>query len=240
MWILSLTLLLLGFALNTRPADACTTVLVTAGASVTGVPMILHTLDCWDCDTRIALIPAKDHPEGAKYDVFGIGHLYPNLTSDGRAWIYRPQPGLSVQPVLGQIPEVKHTYASWESNYALMNEHGLTIGESSCAAKLPQGPGRGLPDDQGNYGEALFAISALIRLAIGRCKTAICAVETMGRAAVEYGFYGESLTNGEALTVSAHKLLNLLPTYSLFPLRETLAEPLTDLHTSSERVYNFT
>jgi len=29
-------------------------------------------------------------------------------------------------PVLGLVPEVNHTYAVWEANYALMNEHGLS------------------------------------------------------------------------------------------------------------------
>ena len=83
----------------------------------------------------------------------------------------------------------------------------VTVGESSCAAKLPQGPGRGLPDDNGALGEALFSISELIRLAISRCKTAVCAVETMGKAAEEYGFYGEAMQSGEALTVSLQSLL---------------------------------
>mmetsp|Transcript_18857 Transcript_18857/g.41296 ORF Transcript_18857/g.41296 Transcript_18857/m.41296 type:complete len:647 (-) Transcript_18857:266-2206(-) len=201
MRVISCTLLLLGVALQ-RSAEACTTVLITSGASATGVPMILHTLDCWDCDNRIGLVPSKDHAEGSKYDVFGNGHQYPSqATDDGRAWIYRPEPGLISMPVLGKIPEVNRTYAYWESNYALMNEHGLTIGESSCAAALPQGPGKGLADDKGNFGEALFSIAALIRLAINRCKTAVCAVETMGQAAYEYGFYGEGMGSGEALTI---------------------------------------
>ena len=90
----SCALLLVGFILQ-QSAEACTTVLVTAGASATGVPMVLHTLDCWDCDTRIGLVPSKDHPEGATHDVFGIGHLYPYVTTeDSRAWIYQPQPEL--------------------------------------------------------------------------------------------------------------------------------------------------
>jgi dipeptidase len=90
----SLLLLCLGLLALQRATDACTTVLVTAGASATGVPMIMHNVDCWDCDNRIALVPSKDHPEGSKYDVYGIGHMYPFLTSEARAWIYRPQPGM--------------------------------------------------------------------------------------------------------------------------------------------------
>jgi len=163
--------------------------------------MIMHNVDCWDCDNRIALVPSKDHPEGSKYDVYGIGHMYPFLTSEARAWIYRPQPGMLQDKVMGQIPEVEHTYAAWESNYVLMNEKVLTIGESSCAAKLPQGPGRGSPDAKGNFGDALFSIAALIRLATARCETAVCAVEVMGAAAVKHGFYGEGMTSGEALTI---------------------------------------
>lgn len=74
-------------------AEACTTMLVSAGASKTGVPMLAHTVDCWDCDNRVALVPSRDHAADEEHHVFGIGHQYPRITSDKRAWIYRPQPG---------------------------------------------------------------------------------------------------------------------------------------------------
>jgi dipeptidase len=75
-------------------AYACTTIVVSGGATVDGVPMLAHTVDCWDCDNRVALVPSRDHEDNATHHVFGMGHQYPRITSDDRAWIYRPQPGV--------------------------------------------------------------------------------------------------------------------------------------------------
>jgi len=165
--------------------------------------MIAHTADCWDCESRMALVPSRDHSEGDMYEVFGLGHQYPELTSNDRAWIFRPQPGMRKAEVMGTIPEVNHTYAVWESNYAMMNEYGLTIGESSCSASIPQGPGRGIADPKtGEKGPALFSIGALIGLMLARCRTAECAVQLAGDMAYNHGFYGESWMSGEALTIA--------------------------------------
>jgi len=71
---------------------------VSGGATVDGVPMLAHTVDCWDCDNRVALVPSRHHAPNATHHVFGMGHQYPRITSDDRAWIYRPQPGVVRTP----------------------------------------------------------------------------------------------------------------------------------------------
>jgi dipeptidase len=102
---------------------------------------------------------------------------------------------------LGFIPEVNETYAMWESVYGLMNEHGLTIGESSTYARI-NGPGVDLENPSTHEkGPALFSIAMLIQIALERCKTAVCAVRTMGRISEEYGFYAETFNAGESLSI---------------------------------------
>jgi dipeptidase len=88
-----------------------------------------------------------------------------------------------------------------------MNEHQVSMGESTCAAKLFSSP-IGWQD-----GQALLNIGDLIQLGLERGATAREAIQVMGDLAVKYGFYGESYDSskygtayvmgeaGEALTV---------------------------------------
>lgn len=89
------------------------------------------------------------------------------------------------------IPEVKHTYAYLDSDYAIMNEKGLMLGEctnngASCEYLAPV------------KGKNLFYASELGRVALERCATAREAVELMGSLVDEYGFWG----TGETLLVA--------------------------------------
>lgn len=95
-----------------------------------------------------------------------------------------------------------------------MNEKQVSIGESTCSAKLyalavNQVSATGVP------GAALLNMIPLTEIALERCATARCAVETAGALAEEYGFYG-SITlplvvssaqgeAGEAITISDTK-----------------------------------
>ena len=153
------------------------------------------------CDSRLALVPGKRHPPGAKHLIFGIAGGYPRQVSD-RATIYQNIPKAWAVEPLGHIPEVPYTYGVWESTYTLMNEVGLTFGESSCTGRII-GTGVDMVDpNTGEAGEALLSISALMQLGLERCRTAVCAVKTMGALAEKYGFYGESLYGGEALSMA--------------------------------------
>jgi dipeptidase len=87
-----------------------------------------------------------------------------------------------------------------------MNEHQVSIGESTCSSKLWAPP-------VGYYGgKALLEASELSQIALERCSTARCAVQMMGDLAVQYGFYSAEYDpadpdnaqgeGGEALTVA--------------------------------------
>ena len=86
---------------------------------------------------------------------------------------------------MGYIPQVAHTYSYKDGSYGLQNEHQLSIGESTCDARLGL---KGVPIAFGGF--ALFDITALSRIALQRCKTSRCAVELMGALSEKYGFYG--------------------------------------------------
>jgi dipeptidase len=110
---------------------------------------------------------------------------------------------------IGFIPQVRHTYGYTLGAYAIMNEKQVSIGESTCSAKL-----YALAVDQPG-GNALLNMIPLTEIALERCDTARCAVETMGALAEQYGFYGQvnlplklsaaQGEAGEALTISDTK-----------------------------------
>jgi len=104
--------------------------------------------------------------------------------------------------ITGYIPQVPHTYALYEGGYAIMNEHQVAIGETTCAAKF-----YGTPVTAG--GLARIEISEMSKIALERADTARMAIQIMGDLATSLGFYaadwrgGDSSKGegGEALTV---------------------------------------
>ncbi len=82
---------------------ACTSILVTKGASVDGSVMITYACD-GEFHPRLRVRPAKDHAPGSVYEI--------------KTWGGK---------VLGTIPQVPHTYRV----VGLMNEHQLAIGETT-------------------------------------------------------------------------------------------------------------
>jgi dipeptidase len=179
------------------PAFACTTTLTGKEASADGSVMISHTDDGL-VDARLIYVPAMDHPDGALrpvyYDLVAMGHLpqwggseQHRLITDTRG------PGYDIdhEPPsvpLGYIPQVSHTYAYIDANYAIMNEHQVSIGE--CTNKARVNP---MPEP----GKRIFYSSELSRVALERSTTAREAVELMGSLIETYGYYG----TGETLLV---------------------------------------
>ena len=167
-------------------AEACTVLVAGRKATADGSTMVSHTTDAGGGtkDLRLVRIPAKDHPKGSKRAVLKHVQNYPRIVTNDRSELYKPVEGQELSPVLGYIDEVEHTYAYWELDYGLMNEHKLAMGESTVNARTV-----GFPKDQGNYGQCVMSIQELSRIGLERCKTSRCAVQTMGDLAVEHGFF---------------------------------------------------
>lgn len=178
--------------------DGCTSIVVGKGATLDGSALTSHANDCSTCDWRVVYVPAKDHPPGSRRVLLdSLWDQYPRVVDPERSAQYQADEGIKESVVLGSIPQVPHTYASWEGSYGLMNEHGLGLGESTCSALLV---GNGTKDG----GTAIFSIGNLMAIALERCKTARCAIQLMGDLASQYGFYGEDPGiggAGEAVTL---------------------------------------
>ncbi|KDO22960.1 hypothetical protein SPRG_11807 [Saprolegnia parasitica CBS 223.65] len=168
-------------------ADACTVIGVTHGASADGSSLLAHTDDAGGgtADTRLVRVPAMDHPANATRDVYNVFGGYPRITSMGRGPLYEPVHGQALMKPLGSIPQVPHTYAYFDQDYGMMNEASLSIAESTCPAKTV-----GWPSDV-PYGFNMMGIGELTKIALERCDSARCAIQTMGDLAVAHGFYSE-------------------------------------------------
>ena len=204
--------------------------IVGPGGSADGSTMTTHTADCAECDFRLAKVPARDWPAGSQRPIYLFASAYPRRVQEGRSATWEPSnldESLPQAPtwkkegfskIIGYIPQVNHTYALIEGLYAIENEHQVAIGESTCSGRFWTRP-RGVEGG----GEALLEIGELSAIALERCMTARCAIETMGSLAEEYGYYGAEWEGqmddviaeaGEALVVGDPKeawVFHILP-----------------------------
>lgn len=184
------------FTLN-ADVDACTIVLVTKGASADGSVMVAHSEDGFGCDPNVVFVPAKNHPKGSRRPVYpspaATGELpeyncfdTPHLVAPERSDDYNFPDEPRTKPV-GYIEQVEHTYAYLDADYAVMNEHGLMLGE--CTDRCAH-----LPEVEYKAGGGIFYSAELGAVALERCKSAREAIELMGALIDEYGLYGTAET----------------------------------------------
>jgi len=155
---------------------ACTSLLVTKGASEDGSVMITYTADAAGFYPRLIIMPAEEHPEGTVIEI---------PENDDRPAGAIKQ-ALQTYHVIGVTwdPEPGFRRGEWLKQ-GLINEHQLAITESTFGGR-PE-----LRNPQG-----LTSYSMLITLALQRAKTAREAIDVITSLAEEYGYHdtGESFS----------------------------------------------
>lgn len=149
-----------GAALAGIEAGACTSLIAARGATADGGTMITYAADSHTLYGELYNQPAADHPKGAMRQIH-----------DWDSGTFR-----------GEIPEVAHTYATIGN----MNEHGLTIAESTWGGRHEL-EGSGLID----YG-------SLIYITLQRARTAREALKVMTDLVDKYGYGSE----GESFSIA--------------------------------------
>ena len=139
---------------------ACTNFLVGKDASVDGSTMISYAADSYALYGFLHHSPAADYAEGAVREV--------------KDW--------DTGKPLCAIPQVAHTY----NVVGNMNEHQLTIGETTWGGRPELEVGEGI-----DYG-------SLIYIALERCKTAREAIKCMTDLVAEYGY----ASSGETFSIA--------------------------------------
>lgn len=175
---------------------ACTAIAAGSKATSDGSVMVTHSDDGeGTSDARVSFIPAKDHAEGSTRPIWPDLEDFPRFIGTVRGDTYLPAPGEAETKPIGTIPQVAHTYAYFEANYGMQNEHQVGIGESTCSAVFGSVP-LGQPN-----GTALLSVNELSRIALERSTTSRDAVKTMGALAEQYGFYGPGTFEGTGETL---------------------------------------
>lgn len=151
----------------------CTTIAVGRKATADGSIITAYTCDSGRTRGIFGLVEAKDHPAGAKVK------LVQRIADNDKAmpaWKYKE---------VGTAPQVKHTYGYVNTAYPAMNEHQLTLVESTIG-----------------YRKGLRAIETgkidcqmLYHLLLQRCKNARNAIKLAGELLKRYGWndWGESI-----------------------------------------------
>jgi len=178
----------------------CTTIAIGNKSTKDGSTLISYNADCAECDWRVNKVPARDWPSGSQRPVYLLSGTYPLHVRDdhGTTWYidnleqseYTEQWKDMKGTILGYIPQVDHTFGYIEGLYGIMNEHQVSIGESTCASKLWAAPLGSLGSSRnGGQGLALFEVSELSQIAMERARTSREAISIIGSLAEKFGFY---------------------------------------------------
>lgn len=178
--------LLLLSAVTTHAAQACSTVVVGKGASVSGAVLISHSDDGEGAaDPRLLRVPGAKHAKGSMRNIYWDTEDYPRYVGTDFGPEYANLTGHEASVPIGAIPQVAQTYGYWDGTYGHLNDAGIAIGESTCSGVFAS-------TAVGHGGHALFSIDTLTKLAMERMNSSKAAVQFMGKLAEEFGFYGAS------------------------------------------------
>ena len=113
----------------------CTTMIITRGATANRSMVVTHSDDDELSDQRVIFVPAVDHAPGATRRVLAEAYDYPRMVRPERAPGYATPGWPETQPI-GEIPQATHTYAYFDGNYGIINEHNLMMGECTNGARF--------------------------------------------------------------------------------------------------------
>jgi dipeptidase len=164
--------------------DACTILGVGRKAMADGTTVITHNDDSSVANFPLRIVPAADWPEGATRKIVANSHI------------------LEGGNVLGEMPQVKHTFRYFMSRYSFMNEKGVAIAESTFGIDASTDLGKKVHDVMYTKNDGIADCWLLQDVALERASTAREAVQIMGKIVDEFGFLTETGGGGETMTIT--------------------------------------
>lgn len=184
------------------PVMACTTMIITKGASADGSMMVSHSDDDELGDQRIIRVPSI--LQTGSRDIYTELNRYPRINTKKRGQYYFVD-GHPITPVLYELPfeeiwkllghKTEKSYAYFDASYGIMNEVNLMIGECTNAANYE--PEANNIKSKG-HPMRIFYTQELSRLTLENCSSAREAVKFMGALIEKYGYF----STGETLLVA--------------------------------------
>ena len=172
---------------------ACTVIVVGKNASTDGSVIISHTDAGPDC--RVHYVPPQNYKAGAMADIhFGMVDLGRTIGDYGK--------------VLGQLPQVEHTYGYFQSAYSQINQYQLAIGESTISQR------EGLKVNP-MVCKQIMTIEQAQAFALQRCKTAKEAVTLIASLMEKYGFLTSCVGESESLAIGDVNEVWIMEFYSV-------------------------
>lgn len=184
----------------TEKGDGCTCIAVGKHASTDGSAMITHNDDSSVADFRLWIIPARDWPDGAMRDIVLYSHDY--VDYGVYPPVYPENPPFGGAEIVGQMPQVPHTYAYFHSRYSFMNEKGVAMGETTIGIDSSTDYGREVREVMIRSSTGLIDCWFAQDIALERAATAREAVQIMGNLVEQYGWANQS---GECMDITDGK-----------------------------------
>jgi dipeptidase len=164
----------------TMPTNACTIIVAGKKATKDSSVIVSHSDAGPDC--RVHYVPGQKFADGSMTPV------YWDMTFSGR-------PLGNYGDTIGWIPQVKETYGYFQSAYPQMNEHQLSIGESTTSQREE------LKLDLSTC-KQIMTIEQAQAFAMQRCKTAPEALKLITHLLETYGFRPSCVGESEDLVIA--------------------------------------
>ncbi len=163
-------------------ALACTTYGIGKEVTADGSTMVTHTCDSAGDDFRLWIIPQMKGGADVKRDIVLNGNTWGDWSQFPEVKNY----GEGV--VLGEMSQPEDTYQYLHTNYSIMNEHGLAMGESTCMVDFDSENGAKIEKLLFTDNTGIIDCYQAQHIALERAKTAREAIQVMGDLVAEYGW----------------------------------------------------
>ncbi len=178
------TALALALVMLMSSALACTTYGVGKDATTDGSTMVTHTCDSTGDDFRMWIIPQME----------GGADVTRDIVIDGNTWgdwsEFPSVKNYGAGMVVGSMPQPENTYQYLHTNYSIMNENGVAMGESTCSIDRSTDYGMKVYELLIKSSTGIIDCYQAQHIAMERATTAREAVQIMGDLVEEYGWYG--------------------------------------------------